>query len=238
MSEHHNLWAPLKRASATLILGATVSACAAAGNSWKEEVLLHDGSKIVVERSQSRGGRHEIGQSSSVKEHEITFTLPGTNKSVTWKDEYSEDIGHSNFDLLALHILNGTPYIAAAPFGCLSYNKWGRPNPPYVFFKHNDAAWQRISLTEFPAEFKGINLVMDTDNNEGKLTTLGLVSVEQVKKFNSGYRQPEFRTILREAVKGETGVSSVDCEELVFYKGAWIGPGESIGKKMLDMRNK
>lgn len=101
--------------------------------SWKEEVLLHDGSKIVVERSQSRGGRHEIGQSSSVKEHEITFTLPGTNKSVTWKDEYSEDIGHSNFDLLALHILNGTPYIAAAPFGCLSYNKWGRPNPPYVF---------------------------------------------------------------------------------------------------------
>lgn len=31
------------------------------GYSWKEEVLLHDGSKIVVERSVERGGRHEIG---------------------------------------------------------------------------------------------------------------------------------------------------------------------------------
>ena len=32
------------------------------GDSWKEDVLLHDGKKLIVERSQTYGGRHEIGQ--------------------------------------------------------------------------------------------------------------------------------------------------------------------------------
>lgn len=208
------------------------------GKSWKEEVLLHDGSKIIVKRSQTRGGSHEIGQSPPVKEHDISFTLPGTDKSITWKDEYSEDVGHSNFDLLALHMLNGTPYLVAAPFGCLSYNKWGRPNPPYVIFKYDGKAWQRIQLSEFPSEFKNINLVKDTDNDEKKLTSLSLVSAEQVKTFNGNYRQPEFQTILREPVKRGAVGSSANCEELVFYKGAWIGPGDSIGKRMMDSKVK
>lgn len=32
--------------------------------SWKEEVLLHDGSKIIVKRWQKREGRHEIASNS------------------------------------------------------------------------------------------------------------------------------------------------------------------------------
>ena len=136
---------------------------------WKEEVLLHDGHTIVVERSQSRGGRHEIGQEPPIKEQSITFTLPGSNKVIVWKDEFSKDIGHCNFDLLAMHVLNNTPYIATTPYGCLAYNKWGRPNPPYVFLKFNGNEWQRISLNEFPSEFKNINLVINTLAHEKKL---------------------------------------------------------------------
>ncbi len=45
------------------------------GVSWKEEVLLHDGSKIIVNRSQSYGGRHEIGQTPPIKEQEISFLI-------------------------------------------------------------------------------------------------------------------------------------------------------------------
>ena len=100
-------------------------------------------------------------------------------------------------------MLNGTPYLVAAPFGCLSYNKWGRPNPPYVIFKYDGKTWQRIQLSEFPSELKNINLVKDTDNDEKKLISLGLVSAEQVKAFNGNYRQPEFQTILREPLKTE-----------------------------------
>src|SRR5688500_8514580 len=65
--------------------------------SWKEEVLLHDGSKIIVERSQSYGGRHEIGQSSPIKEQSIAFTVPNTGTTIEFKSEYGEDIGRANF---------------------------------------------------------------------------------------------------------------------------------------------
>ena len=199
-----------------LFLGVSMSANAGlfgfGGTSWKEEVLLHDGSKMVVERSQSRGGRHEIGQAPPVKEHSITFTLPGTNKALAWKDEFSEEIGHSNFDLLALHVLNGSAYLVTSPFGCFSYNKWGRPNPPYILFKYTGTVWTQIHISELPMEFRNINLVPDTHNNEKKLTSQDVVSAEQVNDFNKWFKQPEFRTILREPVKSGEG-SLVNCPD-------------------------
>ena len=38
------------------------------GTSWQEEVLLHDGRTMVVDRSLSYGGGHEIGQPAPIKE--------------------------------------------------------------------------------------------------------------------------------------------------------------------------
>lgn len=173
------------------------------GTSWQEEVLLHDGGKIIVKRSQSYGGRSEIGQTPPIKEQEITFALPGTNKTITWKSEYSEDVGRANFKLLALHILDGTPYVVAAPNLCLSYNKWGRPNPPYVFFKFTNEAWQRIAISEFPAQFEDINVVIDTKTNEKAMLDQSPVPAEIVRKFNNLLTQPEYKTILREPLSKE-----------------------------------
>lgn len=208
------------------------------GTSWKEEVLLHDGSKIIVDRWQKRGGRHEITSGPPVKEQSITFMVPGATKTITWRDEYSEEVGSANFGVLALHILNGTPYIVATPYGCLAYNKWGRPNPPYVIYMHGGDAWQRIPVTELPAVFATINLVIGTSNNEKDLNRLGTVSVNDIERMNRYSRQPELRTILREPVKSGSEGSLVNCEELVFYKGAWVGPGDSIGKRMMDLKSK
>ncbi len=190
-----------------LMMGVSMNANAGwfgfGGTSWKEEVLLHDGSKIIVKRSQTRGGSREIGQPPPVKEHTISFTLPNSSKVITWTSEYGEDVGRANFDLLAVHVLNGTPYIVASPNLCLSYNKWGRPNPPYVFFKYVGKVWQRIPLSEFPSEFKTINVAVSTLGDEDKLTSLGFVSAEKIKELNSEYKQPEYKTILREPlVKG------------------------------------
>jgi hypothetical protein len=167
------------------------------GASWKEEVLLHDGSTLTVNRSQSYGGRHEIGQPQPIKEHTITFLLPGSDKRITWTSEYDEDLGRTNFNLLALHILNGTPYIVVEPNLILSYNKWGRPNPPYVLFKYDDREWQRIAIEELPAEFKNINLVINTLAYGKQLDSQGLASAETVKKLNSSLTQKEYKTIIR-----------------------------------------
>lgn len=190
----------------TLSMNANASLFGFGGTSWKEEVLLHDGSKIIVERSQTYGGRHEIGQSSSVTEHTITFSLQKFGKTFSWTSEYGEDLGRANFNLLALHILNGTPYLVVEPNLYLSYYKWGRPNPPYVFFKHEGKAWQRIPLSEFPAEFKTINLIVNNGREEeiAKFSSKsGYVSAVDIQKINSSLTQYEYKTILREPLTNE-----------------------------------
>ena len=177
------------------------------GDSWKEEVLLHDGQKIIVERAQSYGGRREIGQSAPIKEHTLTFELPNSGKTIKWTSEYSEDVGRANFNLLALHVLNGTPYIIAEPNLCLSYNKWGRPNPPYVLFKYDGKEWQRIQMTELPVEFKTLNVAIYLGHQDVELMVKeGLVPAETIKRRNSELTQySQFKTILREAYPGAGG---------------------------------
>ena len=162
---------------------------------WKEEVLLHDGSKIIVERTESYGGRREIGQSAPIREQEITFSIDHLNRKVSFKSEYSEDIGRANFNLLALHFLNGIPYIVAEPNLCLSYNKWDRPNPDYVIFKYDEKSWNRIALRDFPVEFSEINLVASTKTNIKTIATQSVVSAELVKRLNSSLSQPEYKSI-------------------------------------------
>jgi hypothetical protein len=206
------------------------------GDSWREEVLLHDGGKVIVKRSQSYGGRHEIGQSPPIKVQDITFTVPGSGKTITWKSEYSEDIGRANFQLLALHILNGIPYVVTTPNLCLSYNKWGRPNPPYIFFKYEGETWQRIPPTEFPAQFKDINVVIDTKTNAKTITAQSPVSAEEIRKINNRLTQPEFKTILREPMTKKQ-INQM-CMEMILYKGYWIMPNDPVARKMVDEKAK
>ena len=203
MRNQHWLLGLSKTTSLVAILGLSMNADAGllgfGQDSWKEEVLLHDGSTLIVNRSQSSGGRHEIGQAPPIKEHTITFILPGSDKRITWTSEYDGDLGRTNFNLLALHILNGAPYIVVEPNLILSYNKWGQPNPPYVIFKYNyaDKKWQRIAIEELPAEFKNINLVINTLAHGKQLDSQDFASVETVKKLNGSLTQEEYKTIHR-----------------------------------------
>lgn len=245
MKANHRWLKQMAKLGFLLMMGVSMSAEAGLFGSddfsWKEEVLLHDGKKIIVKRSQSYGGRREPGQDPPIKEHVLTFPLPGSGKSVKWISEFSQDVGRANFNLLALHVLNDTPYIVAMPNGCLAYNKWGRPNPPYVLFRYDGAAWQRIPFAELPQEFVATNVIVDVrreENIERSAAKLGYVPADAVRSDNQSLRQAELRSILREPVKRGTEGSAVNCEELIYYKGAWVGPGDSIGKRMMDRRQK
>ena len=173
------------------------------GTSWKEEVLLHDGQKIVVERSIDRGGRHEIGQQPPVKEESVTFTLPTTTERITWKSEYSKDVGFADFMPILLDIVQGTAYMVTNPVGCLSYNKWGRPNPPYIVFKYQNKEWQRITVQELPPEIQTPNLIISSPDNAVERIGRRYVSADDIKKINSNLTQPEYKTILREPLAKE-----------------------------------
>jgi hypothetical protein len=224
MSGQYSRWWLLAVVSLVVNLGAAMSACGFGGDSWKEEVLLHDGSKIIVERSQSYGGRHELDQSPPIKEHTITFLLPGSDKRITWTSEYGEDIGRANFNLLALHIIKGTPYIVAEPNLILSYNKWGRPNPPYVLFKHDGKEWHRITIEEFPTEFKTLNVTIDTRTYAKQLAGQGFASAAVVKELNSGLTQEEYKTIHRTPLDHwKPRPPGSNSGRMVRTKNGWIG---------------
>ena len=200
-----------------LSLNATAGLFGFGDFSWKEEVLLHDGRKIIVKRSQSYGGRREPGQDPPIKEHVLTFQLPGSGKSVKWISEFSQDVGRANFDLFALHVLNDTPYVVAMPNLCVAYNKWGRPNPPYVFFRYDGTAWQRIALAELPQEFVAANVIVNVrreEDIERAAAKLGYVPADAVRSTNQMLQQAELRSILREAVKRGTEGSAVNCPDL------------------------
>jgi hypothetical protein len=112
--------------------------------------------------------------------------------------------------------------LVVKPMGCMSYNKWGRPNPPYVIFKYGGKIWQRIALQELPAMIKTPNLIPSSPDDEAKKTGQRIVSAETIKRMYEDYRQPEYKTILREALVNAGG----NCGEMVYDgHGGWDGIG-------------
>lgn len=207
-----------------------MNACATDTMTWKEEVLLHDGNKIIVTRTHTYDpkGMREIGQPDPLKESTLTFTVPETKQTVMWKSDFGRAYQDS-LALLMLDFVNNTPYIATKPAGCLSYNKWGRPNPPHVFFKY-DKEWKRIPLEEFPAEFEELNVILSPAANERIKKEIqewtrraGFVSVENIKKLN---RDSYLHTIIRAPVTSGIGNMAASCGEMIYDgKGGWIGMG-------------
>jgi hypothetical protein len=198
----------------TWILALVVSTGAYAGlfghtMSWKEEVLLHDGSKIIVERHYNLGGYPAIeSQERAALDVTVTFTLPGTNKKLTWKTNYNQSQTEPNsLQLIRLDVVKGVPYIATYPAGCIAYNKWGRPNPSQILFKYENDQWQRITLAEFPSELFNTQANVIVGKPAAKLLK-SFYTVEGVNAENHDISTPEYKTILREAVKNGLGVTS------------------------------
>lgn len=202
-----------------LILMTVISISACSKTTWKEEVALHDGTTLIVERSQVRGGLHELGQGSTITAHSMKFTLPGSDKAILWKSEKPEEIGYDSMGLLAFDLIGGVPYVVLRPVGCLSYNKWGRPNPPYVVFKYVDQQWRRLPVSELPGEITKPNLLIDTYGHYDVEETVksGFVSASSVRRFNGSLTQEEYKAIVHHEIK----VVSSDCGKKRYDGRVW-----------------
>ena len=231
-------WARARRRigllTCTLVLGACAVIPAIGWDSWREEVLLHDGRKIMAERSQIYGGSSEVGQPSAVTRQTVTFKLPDSGRTLSWTSGFDPNLGRTNLNPLALHIVNDTPYLVAVPNLCLAYNKWGRPNPPYVIFKYVGANWQRIALEQLPAQLTTFNLVISYGSREAREIALqapGYVSAEGVREENGNLQQPEYKSILREPVPEKI----LGCPvEFTNGKGTWMSGDWFSGEKTLS----
>ncbi len=225
-----------------LVLALGVSMSADAGlfghtMSWKEEVLLHDGSKIIAER------HYKLGDYPAIESHNrealdetVTFNLPGTNKKIVWKNDFRDSVPEPNsLNLIRLDVVKGVPYIATYPPGCIAYNKWGRPNPPQILLKYENEQWQRITLAELPSELIGTRANVIVGRPDVRIAK-SFYTVEGVNAENQDIGTPEYKTILREAVKGGDGITS--CLELTLYKGKWIMPNDPVMRAILDRKSK
>lgn len=210
-----------------LVIGFSMIACAGLPGSgstmnWKEEVVLHDGKVLVVERFFHLGDYPTAdSHNRSQLDQTLTFTLPDANKKISWKTEYKNNVPEPNsLGPLLLDVVGGIPYLATSPAGCIAYNKWSRPNPPYILFKYVDDEWMRIPLEEFPAELVRANLMSEPDSRGLK----SYYSVAQVKEQMSGRNISAYaKTILREAIMGG---GHGRCGEIVYDgNGGWIGIG-------------
>lgn len=228
MSNGHSLLRAFSTIGLILTLGVSMSACSAT-MSWKEEVLLHDGSKVIAERSYNLGGYPTIdSRERKSLDETVTFTLPGSNKKVTWKTDFRDSVPEANsLNLLVLDIVNGIPYIAAYPAGHIAYIKWGNPNPPYVFFKYDDKTWQRISLEEFPTELNKTNVIVGRP--PAKLLKF-FYTVDEVEKQNYDISTKEYKTIIR--IPLDHWKSRPDSPAMIRTEDGWASPD------MVELRKK
>ncbi|KXB29239.1 hypothetical protein AT959_18830 [Dechloromonas denitrificans] len=165
---------------------------------WQEEVLLHDGQTAIAERHYQLGGYSTPASTDrTALSQTITFKVPGLKHRIVWETDFRDSVPEPNsLNLLLFDVVNGIPYIATYPAGCIAYNKWQRPNPPYVLFKHAQSRWQRISMAEFPAELTKTNVIVGRPATE---LLKSYYTVEGVDARNY-YLEPQYKRILREAL--------------------------------------
>ncbi len=162
-----------------LVLAVALAGCAGGGRYWKEEVALPDGRVLMVERRQKLGNPLEreipdLKFGPPIVRYELDIPVPESKRTVRWETDRS-------LSPLAIGIKDGTAYVGASPRTCPDYDRWGRPVPPYVFFKHDGTEWKRIEVAEFPAEVRQANLLIGAHERE---VESGYVSADAVKRGN------------------------------------------------------
>ena len=125
MRTNHGMLKQITKLGFLLMMGVSMSADAGLFGhtmSWKEEVLLHDGSKIIAERHYNLGGYPAIeSQERAALDVTVTFNLLGTNKKIIWKTDYDQAKPEPNsLNLIRLDVVKGVPYIATYPAGCIA----------------------------------------------------------------------------------------------------------------------
>ena len=167
------------------IVALGVQMCSPATYRWKEEVRLHDGHLIVVERTRVMSGPREPFRSATVGKWTLAFENP---------DKPGKKIGldvHGGADPMLLGFVQGTPYVAIQPGRGDARYFYNCPYPPYIFFRY-DGEWKRIELREFPKELVARNLPNDTPEYEARSRKWGIITsveiqnlLEVVKRENS-----------------------------------------------------
>ncbi len=78
-------------------------------------------------------------------------------------------------------------------------------------------------------------MIFSSPDNEVEKLGKNYITVAMVQQVNSDLTQTQFKTILREPVKGG---ADAGCEERVLYKGSWILPNDPIARRYIDLQKR
>lgn len=144
---------------------------------WTEEVRLHDGQMIVVERWASRA---HSGFPNAPRGRQIDHELFYVPMNVRWH-------GLGPRRPISFDIFNGTPYLALYAEGRDFCKGKGSKAYKAQFFRWQSRAWVEISQTQFPANDALMNLDTQYWGSTEKEDPRGLVRWEEKAGRNSFY---------------------------------------------------
>ena len=131
-----------------LILGGltVLPACSNNEVTWQEEVKLNDGRMIVVTQKKfmDRGIDRDAW---------LTFSLPEFSKT--------EILWHESQQPIVLNVHAGKLYVVGLPPTQREFYKYGKPRPPYVPYRWENGAWERIPFAEVPEAIYDVNMLIE-----------------------------------------------------------------------------
>lgn len=167
---------------AVLILIGSGTATAGHWDDWKEEVALHDGRAILVERSLYFEFKLICGDAGSPSTfcnvpttHKISFKHPDTREKISWKEDFSP---------VALEIIGSVPYLVAVGTGVpVAMGTYPVCNGiPYLYYRYNQdgSRWELLKESAIPKGLARTNMAYGYEReNKGKL-----LSRAEIARFN------------------------------------------------------
>jgi hypothetical protein len=169
-----------------ILIGAR-TATAGHWDDWKEEIALHDGRVILVERSLYFEFKLICGDGGSPSTfcnvqttHKISFKHPDTREEVSWKEDFSP---------VALEIIGRIPYLVVVGTGVpVAMGTYPVCNGiPYLYYRYDKgrSRWELLDESLIPKELAKANMAYVYEReNKGKI-----LSRAEVARYNQASEQ-------------------------------------------------
>jgi hypothetical protein len=166
---------------------------------WKEEVKLHDGRVIVLERKGTKGSSgFPVEHRGTVRYWEMCYRP----MNVYWKSG-------GVFQPEIFDIVNGVPYVMVPVGGCSVCQLYDYPEKSAMFFRFEKEGWKRISFAEFPRELDTNLLRRVFDRRDKREDVKGYLNLESKAKRQGDPR--EWGGTFRQWMEGERGRQCEVC---------------------------
>jgi hypothetical protein len=165
---------------------------------WSEDVVLHDGRRIRVERTVSFTFKHSIGDAGSgfsvsknkLSNHHLQFKNPDTGRLIDWQ-------GDPLFTPVLLDLIDGTPYLVLSARPTKETERiYGCTELPFIYLQYDTKSqtkWRTVPENQAPSSLKIANLSV-ADENKLK----DHISAEEVQETIVNKEKSSARFIQRE----------------------------------------